>query len=226
MSCPLAAELLGASALVSYGMQTVNFMLSSHAICDNFTGLVEFLPVAVYGLARTSSPTIVQIAATCALATWSLRLGIFLLYRMCYRPAVDTRLGTPGTIKESPDGGPRGLVPLQQHEAASRHSAASASTSTTATAAAALFPQRSTYNLAIFWFCHGSWGFFVSLPVTLLNACEPSPDLRASDTIGVTLWVVGFIVEAWADHVKLCTYMNGDRNRYYDMNGHILWRST
>jgi steroid 5-alpha reductase family enzyme len=182
MSCPLAAELLGASALVSYGMQTVNFMLSSHAICDNFTGLVEFLPVAVYGLARTSSPTIVQIAATCALATWSLRLGIFLLYRMCYRPAVDTRLGTPGT--------------------------------------------RSTHILAIFWFCHGSWGFFVSLPVTLLNACEPSPDLRASDTIGVTLWVVGFIVEAWADHVKLCTYMNGDRNRYYDMNGHILWRST
>ena len=47
--CPELAHALLASALCSFGMQPVNFLLSASGAGDNFTGLVEFLPAALYG---------------------------------------------------------------------------------------------------------------------------------------------------------------------------------
>ena len=76
-------------------MQPVNFLLSYNSICDNFTGLVEFIPAAVLGyhcwinqsaqasgVSREMNGVSIQALATTALLIWSLRLGIFLFYRI------------------------------------------------------------------------------------------------------------------------------------------------
>ena len=94
------------SMLFSYGMQPINFLLSYNSICDNFTGLVEFAPAAALGYfcwiqnelggrneSNETNYIFIQTITSFALILWSLRLGIFLLYRMRIRPAVDTRLG-------------------------------------------------------------------------------------------------------------------------------------
>ena len=96
------------SSIFSYGMQPINFILSYLSICDNFTGLVEFMPAAVLGYYcwRSHQPqstfdalkshhniVSIQTLATFSLLLWSLRLGSFLIYRMRKRPAVDSRLG-------------------------------------------------------------------------------------------------------------------------------------
>ena len=82
---------LWTSALLSYGFQLVNYALSRARIADNFTGLVEFLPAALLGLAR-SGCTPRQVLLTAMLASWSARLGLFLLGRMGSRSAPDGRM--------------------------------------------------------------------------------------------------------------------------------------
>merc|ERR1711944_124760 len=91
------------SILFSYGMQPINFLMSYNSICDNFTGLVEFIPAAALGYfcwihqesqrsnesSDITNDISIQALVTFALIVWSLRLGLFLLYRMRIRPAVD-----------------------------------------------------------------------------------------------------------------------------------------
>eukprot|EP01052_Picozoa_sp_SAG31_P051222 SAG31_NODE_12063_length_972_cov_0.939290_2_plen_210_part_00 len=72
------------SAVLSYGFQIVNFMLSRLGVADNFTGLVEFLPAALLGLYRSANHQR-QRLITVMLTIWSIRLGLFLLGRMFSR---------------------------------------------------------------------------------------------------------------------------------------------
>ena len=88
-------HLLIVSFSCSFGMQLINFCLSKLHILDNFTGLVEFLPAAVYGsmLSNVSmSEDPVPVVLTWCLVLWSLRLGTFLIIRYWHRPLLDTRL--------------------------------------------------------------------------------------------------------------------------------------
>jgi steroid 5-alpha reductase family enzyme len=70
-------------------------------------------------------------------------------------------------------------------------------------------PRPVNPGLATFWLVHGTWGFVVSLPVTLANAVQS--DLQRPpnplDALGVALWAVGFILEAFADNKKLQSYI-------------------
>lgn len=129
------AEGLWLSAGLSYGFQVVNFLLSRFAIADNFTGLIEFLPapLIMYSRLGPEAPNPRQTLLTCMIAAWSLRLGLFLLYRMFARSGPDARMDDlrayPGVLK---------------------------------------------VQLLSFWLIHGTWGFVVSLPVTLgenVNTC-------------------------------------------------------
>jgi steroid 5-alpha reductase family enzyme len=180
-------EGLWLSAVLSYGMQLVNYTLSRFAIADNFTGLVEFLPAAVIMYTRLSSPHPRQTLLTYMLGAWSLRLGLFLAYRLVARSGPDSRMD-------------------------------------------ALRNQRGVLKAGLlsFWLIHGTWGFVVSLPVTLGNAlghasAQPLGDL---DWLGLAVFAVGFCMEAVADQAKLTSYVNGDKARYYDQGGHPLWRFT
>lgn len=98
----LAAGLCRSAAL-SYGMQFINFALSRFSIADNFTGLVEFLPAALIGLARGRTFYPRQVLLTAMLSSWSLRLGLFLLGRMRSRSGPDGRMdalrATSGAVK-------------------------------------------------------------------------------------------------------------------------------
>jgi len=77
-------------------MQLINLTLSLSAVIDNFTGIVEFLPAALYGyyISDGELGNSVQFLVTMCLAIWSVRLGAFLIYRFWHRPVVDTRLGS------------------------------------------------------------------------------------------------------------------------------------
>lgn len=80
------------SATLSYGMQFLNFALSRLRIADNFTGLVEFLPAALLGLATAGAFHPRQVLLTAMLSSWSLRVGLFLLGRMKSRSGPDGRM--------------------------------------------------------------------------------------------------------------------------------------
>lgn len=56
------------------------------------------------------------------------------------------------------------------------------------------------------------WVWTVSLPVTVLNACNRNPDVQAADIIGWILWFVGFVIEAVADQQKLA-FKNNTANK-------------
>ena len=218
-------------------MQCINFVLSYFSICHNFTGLIEFIPLAIIGYLywanserqlhpEESVPKRLSIQglATTALVSLSLRLGLFLLYRMRSRLAVDTRLGK-----------------TKQRNV------------------------QSVCSILKFWLIHGEWGVFCSLPVTLLNSKtlvathtgheasakeieHNSIDLKpVNDSLreyykeseitimqycALIVWFLGFLIEALADHTKLNTYNKiflekencSNNNKYYNMNGHFLWR--
>ena len=154
-AAPLTALL--ASLICSYGMQPINFAASWLAISDNFTGLVEFLPAALFGLHYGGVRHARQVLLTMALAAWSLRLGGFLLYRMQLRSSTD------GRFREMRANGKWGA-------------------------------------LLLFWAVHGTWGFVVSLPVTLVNVFATATDapINALDLLGLGIWAAGFYVRAGA----------------------------
>lgn len=182
MACVLLRSVLALSASCSYGMQFVNCALSLLRVGDNFTGFVEFLPAALVSLAWQHDRVLRQVLATSALALWSLRLSVFLTYRLWWRPSVDSRLGDS--------------------------------------------QNRPLTSVIGFWLIHGSWGFVVSLPVTMQNACVSQlTELSAFDCAGLAMWFVGFVIESWADAVKLRAHMGGS-SCYYAMDGHVLWRFT
>ena len=52
----------------------------------------------------------------------------------------------------------------------------------------------------------------MSLPVTVVNASDRNPFLKAVDLIGWLMWAVGFMVEATADQQKL-TFKKSTENR-------------
>ena len=216
-------------------MQPINFILSYLSICDNFTGLVEFMPAAALGYyswrthqqqstidASKSHHNIVSIQtlATFALLLWSLRLGTFLIYRMRKRPAVDSRLGEGKDRRKN---------------------------------------RNSMLKILQFWLIHGTWGLVCSLPVSLLNSesnhniilhssaaekehvDEPttfkvyqrSSEITLIQSIGLLIWLIGFVIEALADDTKLRNYNRLFSNQvdfqkhddeYYRMNGHFLWK--
>ncbi|XP_016898921.2 uncharacterized protein LOC103501908 isoform X1 [Cucumis melo] len=67
-------------------------------------------------------------------------------------------------------------------------------------------------KLAVFWIFQAVWVWTVSLPVTVVNASNHNPSLRAADVIGWIIWLVGFLIEATADQQKL-TFKNSPENR-------------
>ncbi|XP_011650783.1 uncharacterized protein LOC101219154 isoform X4 [Cucumis sativus] len=58
-------------------------------------------------------------------------------------------------------------------------------------------------KLAVFWIFQAVWVWTVSLPVTVVNASNHNPSLRAADVIGWIMWLIGFLIEATADQQKL-----------------------
>ncbi|KAL6494348.1 hypothetical protein OROGR_031148 [Orobanche gracilis] len=57
-------------------------------------------------------------------------------------------------------------------------------------------------KLAIFWIFQAVWVWTVSLPVTVVNASDRDPSVRAADIIGLIMWTLGIFVEATADQQK------------------------
>ncbi|KAK9115327.1 hypothetical protein Syun_022124 [Stephania yunnanensis] len=66
-------------------------------------------------------------------------------------------------------------------------------------------------KLAVFWIFQAIWVWSVSLPLTVVNATDRNPSIRAGDIIGWIMWSVGFSVEATADQQKLA-FKNSPQN--------------
>lgn len=59
-------------------------------------------------------------------------------------------------------------------------------------------------NFFAFWILQMVWVWTVSLPIIYLNSHETvHHDLKPSDYAGFAMAGAGFLIEAWADHVKL-----------------------
>ncbi|PIA45330.1 hypothetical protein AQUCO_01700694v1 [Aquilegia coerulea] len=67
-------------------------------------------------------------------------------------------------------------------------------------------------KLAVFWAFQAVWIWTVSLPVTIVNASDRNPSIKAQDIIGWIIWFVGFLIEAAADQEKL-VFKNSQENR-------------
>ncbi|KAM7267851.1 hypothetical protein ACFE04_010017 [Oxalis oulophora] len=58
-------------------------------------------------------------------------------------------------------------------------------------------------KLAVFWIFQAVWVWTVILPVTIVNASNRDPSLKAADVIGWVMWFIGILIEATADQQKL-----------------------
>ncbi|GFP86236.1 hypothetical protein PHJA_000767400 [Phtheirospermum japonicum] len=67
-------------------------------------------------------------------------------------------------------------------------------------------------KLAVFWVFQAVWVWTVSLPVTVVNASDRDPSIRAEDIIGWVMWALGLFIEATADQQKL-NFKNSPENR-------------
>ncbi|XP_023001102.1 uncharacterized protein LOC111495346 isoform X1 [Cucurbita maxima] len=67
-------------------------------------------------------------------------------------------------------------------------------------------------KLAVFWILQAVWIWTVSLPITVVNASNHNPSLRAADVIGWIIWLVGVVIETTADQQKLA-FKNSPENR-------------
>ncbi|KAF9612124.1 hypothetical protein IFM89_038307 [Coptis chinensis] len=67
-------------------------------------------------------------------------------------------------------------------------------------------------KLAVFWFFQAVWVWTVSLPVTIANASDRNPSVKAQDIIGWIIYGLGFLIEAIADQEKLA-FKNNQENR-------------
>lgn len=81
-------------------------------------------------------------------------------------------------------------------------------------------------GLLAFWLVHGSWGFVVSLPVTLANGVDfaaSPPSLNWVDYAGAAIWAVGMVMEAAADRAKLAAYHSVPRTPYHKLGRLWAW---
>ncbi|OWA51109.1 hypothetical protein BV898_15608 [Hypsibius exemplaris] len=91
--------------------------------------------------------------------------------------------------------------------------------------------RESLPKFAIFWVFQAVWVFSVSLPMLLVNSPHwgspsiPVPEFgTVADIVGTIMWIVGFLIEAVADHQKFLFRMNPLHNgRFCDAG---LWSWT
>ncbi|GFP87767.1 hypothetical protein PHJA_000920400 [Phtheirospermum japonicum] len=67
-------------------------------------------------------------------------------------------------------------------------------------------------KLALFWVFQAVWVWTVSFPVTVVNASDRDPSIRAEDIIGRVIWALGLFIKATADQQKL-NFKNSPENR-------------
>lgn len=79
-------------------------------------------------------------------------------------------------------------------------------------------------SFAVAWILQGLWVFLTTLPVTSLNAGNVAArtPLRTQDLIGMSLWVVGFVIEVVADAQKSAFKRNKNNKFKFIQSG--LWK--
>lgn len=77
-------------------------------------------------------------------------------------------------------------------------------------------------SFLIAWIAQFCWVWIVSLPLLLLNSSASNPGLKWMDVLGVTAWVIGFLVETTADFQKLAFKSDpANRGKFINVG---LWR--
>mmetsp|Transcript_14605 Transcript_14605/g.50201 ORF Transcript_14605/g.50201 Transcript_14605/m.50201 type:complete len:316 (+) Transcript_14605:38-985(+) len=119
-------------------------------------GSVSFVTLAVGSLCNADTYLPRQVAATCMVGCWALRLGSYLVRRIA-RDGKDKRFDG---VREDPK------------------------------------------RFFVFWTLQAVWAFVVSLPVLLINGTGSQAALGAADAVAITVWALGFGIEAVADFQK------------------------
>ncbi|GFP93159.1 hypothetical protein PHJA_001460200 [Phtheirospermum japonicum] len=66
-------------------------------------------------------------------------------------------------------------------------------------------------KLSVIWVFQAVWVWTVSLPVTVVNAGDRDPSIRAEDIIGRVIWALGLFIKATGDQQKL-NFKNSPEN--------------
>ena len=62
-----------------------------------------------------------------------------------------------------------------------------------------------------FWVLQILWVFLTSLPVTYFNSLNADIGLDSLAYLGIGMFVIGFVIEAWADYNKFSHKLNGEK---------------
>jgi len=62
-----------------------------------------------------------------------------------------------------------------------------------------------------FWILQILWVFLTSLPVTYFNSLDGNFDLDSLAYLGIGMFAIGFVIEAWADYSKFGHKLNGEK---------------
>lgn len=83
-----------------------------------------------------------------------------------------------------------------------------------------------TWTLIAFFFVHGSWGFIVSLPVTITLSSRITAPLSVTNWFGVVVYALGMYMEALADYVKHKNVEKRQKQEVSAFKPHWLWHYT
>lgn len=69
-----------------------------------------------------------------------------------------------------------------------------------------------TLQFALFWVIQALWVMIVSSPIILVNSeCCINLELNSQDVIGISFWLIGFVIESVSDYQKF-NFKNNDNN--------------
>ncbi|KAH9314759.1 hypothetical protein KI387_023386, partial [Taxus chinensis] len=151
---------LAITAIVTVAYQLAFFIITAAFRFDkvtDFAGGTNFVILALLTAILKGTWHFRQIILTVMVATWGLRLALFLLLRIL-QWGEDRRMDKM---------------------------------------------RNNLMMLAVFWSLQALWAWTVSLPVTLANASNRNPSIRAQDIIGWSMYLAGLLIEAISDQQKL-----------------------
>ena len=180
------------SLLITVCMQMSFFAIAYTLQIDkvtDFAGAANFLLLAIITLWLGEDFSFPKILGSLMVAVWSLRLGIYLSYRILI-------WGEDNRFDEM---------------------------------------RSKFWSFLGFWIYQILWVFLTSLPVIYFNSLDSPTEITIVAGIGLSMFAIGFTIEAWSDYTKFNHKLHGEKwctdglwkySRLTNYFGYILIMST
>ena len=158
------------SLLITVCMQMSFFAIAYTLQIDkvtDFAGAANFLLLAIITLWLGEDFSFPKILGSLMVAVWSLRLGIYLSYRILI-------WGEDNRFDEM---------------------------------------RSKFWSFLGFWIYQILWVFLTSLPVIYFNSLDSPTEINIVAGIGLSMFAIGFTIEAWSDYTKFNHKLHGEMIR-------------